>query len=104
MNIAAYLANAAKAFAERPPISIGDQTKYNYSQLYGRVVKLAAGLRAIPGVAPGDRVALVMSNRLQYIELFYAIWHAGLCTVPINSKLHPKAVAYIIDDCGVKIC
>lgn len=104
INIAAYLANAAKAFAERPAISIGDQTKYNYGQLYGRVIKLAAGLRAIPGVALGDRVALLMSNRPQYIELFYAIWHAGLCAVPINSKLHPKEVGYILDDCGVKIC
>ena len=40
MNIAAYLANAAKAFADRPAISIGNRTVYTYRQLYGRVVRL----------------------------------------------------------------
>ncbi len=104
MNIAAYLANAAKAFADRPAISIGNRTVHTYRQLYGRVVRLAAGLRAIPGVALGDRIALVMNNRPQYIELYYAIWHAGLCAVPVNAKLHPKEIAFILDNCGIKAC
>lgn len=104
MNIAAYLANAAKAFADRPAISVGDRTVYTYRQLYERVLRLAAGLRAIPGVELGDRIALVMSNRPQYVELYYAIWHAGLCAVPVNAKLHPKEISFILDNCGVKAC
>ena len=45
-----------------------------------------------------------MSNRSQYVELYYAIWHAGLCAVPINAKLHPKEIAFILDNCSVKAC
>ena len=104
MNIAVYLANAAKAFADRPAISVGDRTMRTYRQLYQRVPKLAAGLRAIPGVAVGDRIALIMSNRPQYVELYYAIWHAGLCAVPVNAKLHPKEISFILDNCAVKAC
>ncbi len=104
MNIAAYLANAAKAFAERPAISVGDRQVYNYRQLYNRVIRLAAGLRAIAGIVPGDRIALVMSNRPQYVELYYAIWHAGLTAVPVNAKLHPKEIAFILYNCAVKAC
>lgn len=104
MNIAAYLANAAKAFADRPAISVGDRMLYNYRQLYSRVTRLAAALRALPGLAPGERIALVMNNRPQYVELYYAIWHAGLCAVPINSKLHAKEIAFILDNCGAKVC
>lgn len=104
MNIAAYLANTAKAFADRPAVSVGDRVLHTYRQLYERVVRLAAGLRALPGVLPGDRIGLVMSNRPQYVELYYAIWHAGLCAVPINAKLHAKEIAFILDNCAIKVC
>jgi long-chain acyl-CoA synthetase len=104
MNLAALLHNAARSFGDRPAVSVGDELRLTYRELGRRVAQLAGGLRAIQGVRPGDRVALVMSNRPQYPELLFAIWHAGLVAVPINAKLHPREVAFILDNCGVRIC
>ena len=101
MNLAALLHNAARSFGDRPAISVGDELKFTYRQMQSRVVKLAAGLRALEGVSAGDRIGLVMSNRAEYLEILFAVWHAGLVAVPINAKLHHREVSFILDDCGV---
>jgi len=104
MNLATLLHNAARSFGDRPAIAFGDELKHTYAEMQSRVVQLAAGLRSISGVGAGDRVALVMSNRVEYLELLFAIWHAGLVAVPINAKLHAREVAFILGDCDVKLC
>src|ERR1700685_1532000 len=104
MNLAALLHNAARVFGDRPAVSVGDELKLTYAELQSRAVRLAAGLRARSGAQPGDRVALVMSNRPAYLEILFGIWHAGMTAVPINAKLHAREVAYILNDCGVSVC
>jgi acyl-CoA synthetase (AMP-forming)/AMP-acid ligase II len=34
----------------------------------------------------------------------YAIWHAGLCAVPMNAKLHPRELAFILQNSGARVC
>src|SRR4029077_12888133 len=46
---------------------------------------------------PGDRVAIVMRNRPEYLEALYAIWHAGLVAVPVHARLHRDEIAYILE-------
>jgi acyl-CoA synthetase (AMP-forming)/AMP-acid ligase II len=104
MNIGQYLVAAAKSFPDRPAISLGDQLHARYGDFLLRVARLAAGMRALPGLAPGDRIGLAMKNCPQYLEAMYAAWHAGLCAVPINAKLHPREFAYILKNSGAKIC
>jgi len=58
----------------------------------------------LPGVASGDRIGIAMKNCPQYLEVMYAAWHAGLCTVPINAKLHPREFAYILENSGARVC
>ena len=52
---------------------------------------------------PGTRVALLMHNCAAYVELMYACWAAGVCAVPINMRLHPKEVAFILNDADVRV-
>jgi acyl-CoA synthetase (AMP-forming)/AMP-acid ligase II len=104
MNIGQFLVASAKVFPDRPAISLGDQLHASYGKFLSRVARLAASLRALPGVKPGDRIALAMKNCPQYLEAMYATWHAGLCAVPINAKLHPREFAYILENSGAKIC
>jgi long-chain acyl-CoA synthetase len=54
------------------------------------------------GLAPGDRVAIVMKNAPEYLEAMYAAWWAGLVAVPVNAKLHEKEVAYIVEQSGAR--
>ncbi|NOX74958.1 MAG: long-chain fatty acid--CoA ligase, partial [Alphaproteobacteria bacterium] len=57
-------------------------------------------LQAQYGIGKGDRVAIFMSNRCEYLEALYGIWFAGAGAVPINAKLHAKEAAWIIENAG----
>jgi long-chain acyl-CoA synthetase len=63
---------------------------------------MAAGLAQ--RLRPNDRVALVMKNSPQYVELLFACWHAGLCAVPVNAKLHPRELEFILQNSGARLC
>jgi long-chain acyl-CoA synthetase len=104
MNLARLLAAAARRLPQAPAIALGTRTVATYGELAARVAGLAAGMRSRFGLAPGDRVAIVMKNCPPYYEAMFGCWHAGLAAVPVNAKLHPKEVAYIIGDSGAKLC
>jgi len=101
-NIAHLLARAARVHRQRTALARGDRPLASYGELGARVAHLAAGLAA--RLQPNDRVALVMKNCPQYVELMFACWHAGLVAVPINAKLHPKELEFILADSGARLC
>jgi long-chain acyl-CoA synthetase len=96
MNLAEALARAARTYPDNAAVYLGSELLYDYRTLADRVARLSGGLRSRLGLQPGDRVAIVMYNRPEYLETFYAIWWSGLVAVPVNAKLHPKEVAYIL--------
>ncbi|WP_313950451.1 AMP-binding protein [Accumulibacter sp.] len=96
MNLAHLLARSARVFPERAAVALGKRELYSYGELFRRAASIAAALRGSIGLQAGDRVALFMANCPQYLELLYGIWHAGLVAVPINHKLHPREVAFIV--------
>ncbi|MEX1035077.1 MAG: AMP-binding protein [Sneathiella sp.] len=104
MNISGFLPRVAKVYGDKPAVSLGTKQLHTYSQLSDRVKGLAGAFRGELGLSMGDRVGLAMTNTPQYLEILVACWHAGLCTVPMNSKLHPKEFSYILENAGVKIC
>jgi len=104
MNLANHLIRAGRASRERPAIAIGSNVLWNYGELANRVARIAGALLAHLRLLPGDRVALLLHNCPEYVELLYAAWHAGLVAVPINAKLHPAEVAYILADSGALVC
>jgi acyl-CoA synthetase (AMP-forming)/AMP-acid ligase II len=74
----------------------------DYGTLALRAARVAAGLAA-SGLERGDRVAIFMKNAPEYLEAMYAIWWAGLAAVPVNAKLHPREVEFIVADSGAKL-
>ena len=102
MNVAHLIARAGTVFADLPALGLGARPLMTYGTLYGRARALAGGLTA-RGLAPGDRVALVMRNCPDYVEALWGIWIAGLAAVPINAKLHAKEIAYILDHAGAAL-
>src|SRR4030095_7245455 len=99
----AWLSRAAKSDPRKVAIYAGDRAWADYATLASRVARLAAGLRGRAGLAPGDRVAIAMRNAPEYLEAMYAIWWAGLCAVPVNAKLHPREVAFIVEDSSARL-
>jgi long-chain acyl-CoA synthetase len=102
VNVAQLLARSAHAYPALPALARGEGVTCTYAELAARVSRLAAGLAQ--RLSPGDRVALVMKNCPQYVELLFACWHAGLCAVPVNAKLHPRELEFILQNSGARLC
>lgn len=104
MNQAKVLENVATFYGDRPAISVGTEVYLTYRQFADRVARLAGALRGPLGLAPGDRVGLAMKNCGDYYPIEYGVWHGGLASVPINAKLHPREIAYILENSGARVC
>jgi long-chain acyl-CoA synthetase len=101
LNVAASLARTARVWPRLPAVALGAAPLHDYATFAGRVARHAAGMRAA-GLAPGDRVAIVARNHPAYLDALFACWWAGLVAVPVNAKLHPKELAWVLDDCGAR--
>ena len=95
MNIAAQVLEVARRFPERPAIT-ADSATLTYAQLASRAARLGAALRARSG-GSGARVVLYLENCPEFFEILLGCWSAGLCAVPVNARLHPKEVAWIVE-------
>ena len=104
MNIALWLERAGKNFVDRPAVGEGRRIRHDFSSLASRVARLAGALRTALKLSPGDRVAIVAKNCAEYVELLYAVWHAGLAAVPANAKLHGAELGYILEHSGARVC
>ncbi|MGO9399507.1 MAG: acyl-CoA synthetase [Xanthobacteraceae bacterium] len=94
MNLAAWVGKWGRAAPDRPAIACGGTTHATYRQWAQRSRTLAGNLRAL--CRPDDRVAIAMTNRPEFLEALFAVWHAGLVAVPMNAKLHSEEFGYII--------
>src|SRR4051794_9153205 len=103
MNLALFLERAGRDDPRRPALGFGARVLRDYGDMAGRVARLAGALRSF-GLNPGDRVAVVARNCPDYVEVLYAIWHAGLAAVPANAKLHGAELGYILEQSGVRVC
>jgi long-chain acyl-CoA synthetase len=104
MNIARMLSQSAVLSPNRPAVSRGARTLWNYSQLAKRAFGLANSLQDVYKLKSGSRIGVVMANRPEYFEGLFAIWAAGLCAVPMNARLHPKEIAFILESAEADVC
>lgn len=82
MNLADVVDESAREWPAAVAIVEGDR-KMTYAGLDDRISAFAAGLLDC-GVKPGDRVALMLGNRLEFVVAFYATLRAGAVSVPMN--------------------
>ena len=73
--------------------------RLTYGEIAARVDRLSASLHAL-GVARGDVVACLSFNCHRLLELYYAVPQMGAILLPINIRLTPDDVAYIVRDAG----
>ena len=87
---------AIQYYPERPALSL-DQSTLTFSQLHDRVKRLAAGLTSA-GFKKGDRLAILLPNAPEYIELVYACSWLGVIAVPINVRLSIPEIDHVLAD------
>jgi len=103
MNLAHHMLRAGRVAPSAPALFRGDVCVADYGNAAAQTASLAAALRRRFSLAPGSRVALLMKNVPDYVVCLYACWHAGLVAVPVNAKLHPREIAFILDDSGAAV-
>jgi long-chain acyl-CoA synthetase len=103
MNVATWLDRAARSHPQLPALALGDQTVASYERLARRSAGLAAGLQRRHRLSPGDRVVIAARNHPAYVETLFGVWWAGLVAVPVNAKLHPSEMAWIIGHSEARI-
>jgi len=70
--------------------------RYTYQQLNQRINRIANGLLSL-GVRAGDKVAFLFPNSSEIVELYYAIQKIGAIAVPLNFRLIPREIAFLIN-------
>jgi long-chain acyl-CoA synthetase len=73
-----------------------------WAQARRQVLELAAGFAAL-GLAPGERVALMLPNRAEHVLADLAAVHAGGLGVTIYATLAPEQIAFVAGDCDARI-
>jgi long-chain acyl-CoA synthetase len=97
-SLYALLDTAARHHAERTAIVCGEE-RLCWRELALLASKLAAGL-AQRGVQAGDRVALLLGNRVEFVVTLFAVARLGAVSVPISIREQTPGLAYMINDCG----
>ena len=96
-----FLRYAAQQFPHKVGVVCGNE-RFNYSQFASRVARLAGSLREM-GVQPGDRVAYLSGNCHRLLEAYYGVLEAGAVLLPLNIRLTPNELAYILNDSGARV-
>ena len=90
------LGRAARYYPEQTAVSSGG-TRRTFRGLHDRVAGIAAALRK-NGFQTGDRLALLLPNEPDYLELVYACAWLGLIAVPVNTRLSITEIDHLIAD------
>src|SRR5580704_1511142 len=96
-----FLRYAAQQFPSKTAVVCGDR-RFTYAQFGLRASRLAGALREA-GVKAGDRVAFLSLNCHRILEAYYGVLEAGAVLLPLNFRLAPRELAYILNDAGVKV-
>lgn len=94
------LRHAATVHGRKDAI-IDGATRLTYAQLAARCARLGSALQEL-GIRPGDRIATLMANSHRHVELHFAVPGIGALIVPINSRLAPAEMRYILKDAGAR--
>src|SRR3954462_9380734 len=96
-----HVARHAHATPDRVAIRFEGQST-TWAALDDRIRRVAAGLHSL-GVRKGDRVAILMLNRPEFVESALAANAIGAIAVPVNFRLAPEEAAYIRQDSGASL-
>jgi len=108
LTTADFLDRAASVYADRlgvidePEQPAGSLGSLDYAAFADRARGLSAGLDAL-GVAPGGRVAIVSHNSARLLEALLGVPAHGRVLVPINFRLQPAEVEYIVEHSGASV-
>jgi long-chain acyl-CoA synthetase len=98
--ISHILPRARALYPDRLALWDGEK-RFTFEELGRRVDALAGALKA-KGLKRGDRVGILDVNSHRYAEAYYACAQAGMILLPLNSRLAPPELKYVLNDSGAR--
>jgi acyl-CoA synthetase (AMP-forming)/AMP-acid ligase II len=96
-----FLRYAEQQYPDRTAVVCGNE-RFTYRQLAERVDRLASALREA-GVERGDRIAFLSFNCHRLLEAYFGVLQANAVLLPLNIRLAPDELTYILNDAGAKV-
>src|SRR5215472_17721448 len=96
-----FLRYAQQQYPQRTAVVCGEE-RFTYAQLAERAGRLAGALRKA-GVEAGDRVAFLSTNCHRLLEAYYGVIEAGGVLLPLNIRLAPQELAFVLNDSGTRL-
>jgi len=101
-TIVEALAEHARHDPDRPALLFEGRT-LSYARLWADVERFARALAASE-IAPGERVAIFLENRPEFVLAYLGAQRAGAVVVPINIQYRRTELSHILADAGVRLC
>ncbi len=100
-EVGIWIERRARAAGARLALADAER-RLDYAGLHERICRCAALLEA-HGVRRGERVALLLGNRTAYLEVLFAAARLGAIAVPVNARLAPPEVRFVLRDCAPRL-
>ena len=98
-SLVEMLGTSVERYPDQEAIAEVGGGSLTFAQLWDRAARVAGGLRRA-GHQPGDRVAILLPNGLDWVLAFWGAQLAGLVTVPVNTRFTESEVEYVVQDSG----
>jgi long-chain acyl-CoA synthetase len=102
MTLGTRLHATAARSPHKTAVCCGDQ-RISYEDL-DLATTVLAGWLISQGLRPGDRVAIHWPNTVEAVQLFFAVFKAGLIAVPVNSRLKAPEIEFVLRHSGARLC
>ena len=100
-NIWAMVADAVAKNPDGEALVYGDR-RMTWREVALQSAQIAAGFQKL-GLQGGDRVALLLGNRIEFVLAMLGTAHLGLVTVLLGTRQQKPEIAYVLTDCGAKL-
>ncbi len=102
MNIGEWIFKRAVTYPDGPFLKEEEERAFTNREFNERVNRIAHALTAW-GIGRGERIAVLMTNTSEFLEIFFACAKTGAIMAPLNFRLAVPELAYILRDCAPRV-
>ena len=100
-SVWAMIAEAAERNPDGEALICGDR-RMSWRDVVEQSARIAAGFHRL-GLQRGDRIAVLLGNRVEFVLTMFAAAHAGLVTVLLSTRQQKPEIAYVLNDSGARL-